>query len=508
MPVLVIALAVYLLGSVHLAGAVEECDEAMCVGGPTSCVIDQTHVLRDDCFLDFGSKEVSILGVLSAAEPESGSFKIRAGKITLYGKLEALGGGSIDVNVVTDFKIVSVDHSLARINVNGGGTVDITAGNDVIFGAESNVTLDGTDNLSGGELLVIAGRNITSANNATISANGSQTGNGGKVSLWADGDISLDGTITADTSGADSYAGFIEIRPGPSGNLTISHTVEATTTDTGAFDGLVQLGPACNVTVSDSVKTRANLATGQGENVIRYSGTATFTADSHMLADDVGNRILCRCQDTNHDLVCDGGCTSSPVIAAQADFRPAHTVMPVPLPPCGCGNGIVESSLGEQCDDGNSVNTDGCRYDCRLPACGDGMKDAGEDCDLGALNGSSGVCCTSGCLFKTSGSSCSDGSVCTQTDQCNVSGQCVGSNPVTCTPLDQCHNAGTCNPTTGCSNPIKPNGTTCNDTNGCTTNDVCTNGVCSGTCNSGATCGSSCGGTLTCHAVNGGCQCQ
>ena len=51
-----------------------------------------------------------------------------------------------------------------------------------------------------------------------------------------------------------------------------------------------------------------------------------------------------------------------------------------------CGNGIV--TAGEQCDDGNLVDGDGCQHDCRLPACGNGILDVGEECDDGnALDG-------------------------------------------------------------------------------------------------------------------------
>src|SRR5215831_14261794 len=38
-----------------------------------------------------------------------------------------------------------------------------------------------------------------------------------------------------------------------------------------------------------------------------------------------------------------------------------------------CGNGVVEGS--EQCDDGNTVNGDGCEADCTLPRCGNGILD-------------------------------------------------------------------------------------------------------------------------------------
>src|SRR4029077_13413517 len=45
---------------------------------------------------------------------------------------------------------------------------------------------------------------------------------------------------------------------------------------------------------------------------------------------------------------------------------------------------------------------------CRLAlaACGDGVPDAGESCDLGGANGSPTSCCTALCEFRITGSSC------------------------------------------------------------------------------------------------------
>ncbi len=80
-------------------------------------------------------------------------------------------------------------------------------------------------------------------------------------------------------------------------------------------------------------------------------------------------------------------------------------------PPAVCGNQIVES--GEQCDDGNQVNGDGCENDCTLtpapePFCGDGNVDVGEQCDDG--NNVSGDGCEADCTLPQSGG-CSDGSL-------------------------------------------------------------------------------------------------
>jgi cysteine-rich repeat protein len=64
-----------------------------------------------------------------------------------------------------------------------------------------------------------------------------------------------------------------------------------------------------------------------------------------------------------------------------------------------CGDGFTAPLAGEECDDGpsNSDSTPGaCRLSCTLPACGDGVLDAGEECDDG--NQTDGDGCDSTCL--------------------------------------------------------------------------------------------------------------
>ena len=60
-----------------------------------------------------------------------------------------------------------------------------------------------------------------------------------------------------------------------------------------------------------------------------------------------------------------------------------------------CGDGYVHLNT-ETCDDGNDSNYDDCRNDCTEPACGDGFVQPGEDCDDGNEsddgNGCSGTC--------------------------------------------------------------------------------------------------------------------
>ncbi len=66
-----------------------------------------------------------------------------------------------------------------------------------------------------------------------------------------------------------------------------------------------------------------------------------------------------------------------------------------------CGTGLRPLPPDEQCDEGAAQNgnlPDHCRTDCRLPSCGDGIvdPDAGEICDLAAVNGT-GVGCNATC---------------------------------------------------------------------------------------------------------------
>lgn len=77
-----------------------------------------------------------------------------------------------------------------------------------------------------------------------------------------------------------------------------------------------------------------------------------------------------------------------------------------------CGNNFLEP--GEQCDDGNIANGDGCSRECRFEStCGDGVRAAPEECDgtdglptcvqLGELDGT--TICDASCLVVAD---CSD----------------------------------------------------------------------------------------------------
>ncbi|GAB4202678.1 MAG: hypothetical protein OHK0013_16160 [Sandaracinaceae bacterium] len=189
-----------------------------------------------------------------------------------------------------------------------------------------------------------------------------------------------------------------------------------------------------------------------------------------------------------------------------------------------CGNGIRE--LGEDCDDGNVINGDGCNDRCateRGPGapcvadieCATGFCTDGVCCNVRcdgqceACNevGSAGTCravsgmprgsrpgcggsgpcagtcngsARSSCTFPGSATSCDDLAFCTTGDRCNGAGACTGMPRVcddgnVCT-TDSCDEMGD-----RCATSPVPTGTACDDGAACTTRDVCTAGTCAGT---------------------------
>jgi cysteine-rich repeat protein len=104
----------------------------------------------------------------------------------------------------------------------------------------------------------------------------------------------------------------------------------------------------------------------------------------------------------------------------EADRMQAHVVSrAASFPSCfaepatsGCGNGVLDA--GEQCDDGNASNADACLANCRNASCGDGFTRTGvEQCDDGnAIN-------TDACLPGCTTARCGDGFTRAGVEQCD-----------------------------------------------------------------------------------------
>jgi cysteine-rich repeat protein len=112
-------------------------------------------------------------------------------------------------------------------------------------------------------------------------------------------------------------------------------------------------------------------------------------------------------EDAKHDVKPDAPkdvVGEDPALDADADVVP------------GCGNGVLEAS--EECDDGNTVDTDDCLNTCKKATCGDGMLWTGkEECDDGSNNSNTAAnACRTSCKkaycgdgVKDTGEGCDDG---------------------------------------------------------------------------------------------------
>ncbi len=110
----------------------------------------------------------------------------------------------------------------------------------------------------------------------------------------------------------------------------------------------------------------------------------------------------------------DGNTVSGDGCSATCQVEPGW-ICPTPGKPCVdtvvCGDGKIEGN--EQCDDGNTVSGDGCSSTCTLetgyvcpvpnspcePKCGDGIVIAPEQCDDGTHNGSATSGCSTTCRW-------------------------------------------------------------------------------------------------------------
>src|SRR5262245_51028733 len=81
-----------------------------------------------------------------------------------------------------------------------------------------------------------------------------------------------------------------------------------------------------------------------------------------------------------------------------------------------CGDGIVQPSLGEQCDQTGNPCCVNCRFAPEGQTCGGETACTREACTAG------GACVN---FAKDDGTACDDGDACTHTDGC-AAGECIG----------------------------------------------------------------------------------
>jgi cysteine-rich repeat protein len=157
--------------------------------------------------------------------------------------------------------------------------------------------------------------------------------------------------------------------------------------------------------------------------------------------------------------------------------------------PTFCGDGTVQSSVDEECDDGNTDNDDGCTTLCKFPFCGDGFLQSNEECDDG--NSENTDSCTNTCNNAICGDGflqdgveqCDDGNT-ASTDACtNACNYAVCGDGFVQDGVEQCDDSNTLNTdacTNACENAVCGDGFVrtgvedCDDANVITT-DGCNN---------------------------------
>jgi len=167
-----------------------------------------------------------------------------------------------------------------------------------------------------------------------------------------------------------------------------------------------------------------------------------------------------------------------------------------------CGDGTTEP--GEQCDDGNTIDGDGCSALCQLEICGNSTIDASEVCDDGNTvdgDGCSADClsdetCGNGLVDAPVGEQCDDGNVIAG-DGCSadcLSDETCGNGIVDVAVGEECDDGNTvdgdgCQASCalpGCGDGVLDGGEVCDDGNAvdgdgcsadCLSDETCGNGV-------------------------------
>jgi len=161
--------------------------------------------------------------------------------------------------------------------------------------------------------------------------------------------------------------------------------------DTAACDAdctLVKCGDnRRNVAAGEACDDQPTGAMPEGGDGCSADCKSTETCGNGVIDTDLPNNAI------DNPLLCAGDATTirRNCVEACDTMNPDGTPNPLCSPNCLsrriCGDGIRDTSIGEVCDDGNTMSGDVCSSDCLLigAGCGNGVTDGdvGEECDTG-----------------------------------------------------------------------------------------------------------------------------
>ena len=151
---------------------------------------------------------------------------------------------------------------------------------------------------------------------------------------------------------------------------------EITNAWSGGFQGAIHITNSGTQTVSGWSLT---LDFQSGESIASIWNASASGSNPYMLTAMAYNSQLAPGQTVTAGMVgaAPNGTAVAPLLSG--DICGAGSTDPDPDPVCG--DGAVQS--GEECDDGNNTDDDGCSATCQTEYCGDGVLQAGEECDDG-----------------------------------------------------------------------------------------------------------------------------
>ncbi len=156
----------------------------------------------------------------------------------------------------------------------------------------------------------------------------------------------------------------------------------------------------------------------------RAGGGSAVTCDDDCTVAECGDGVLNTTageerDDAGESATCDSDCTVAEcgdgvlnvTAGEECDDAGGSATCDSDCSVAECGDGVLNVTAGEECDDGagnSDTEPDACRTDCMAAWCGDGVIDAGEECDDGNNQPNDG--CDEVCLIEFG--ACCHGTAC------------------------------------------------------------------------------------------------